>query len=158
MSESYHVFVHIIDESGNLVAQSDGEPAGWTRPTTGWLPGEYISDNHEIVLPIDVMPGFYNIYAGLYNNFCHLFDRIGIQILKYLGSFRQMFKNVTHFLLSFKVFGSKHFFISHTLLHISHISHLKFHSIRSILHVSQFQKKKDLRTCAKNGRRSVSIG
>ena len=71
VSESYHVFVHIIDESGNLVAQSDGEPAGWTRPTTGWLPGEYITDNHEIVLPTDIMPGSYNIYAGLYNNLDH---------------------------------------------------------------------------------------
>ncbi|HJO91498.1 MAG TPA: hypothetical protein QF606_07495, partial [Anaerolineales bacterium] len=71
MSESYHVFVHVIDESGNLVAQSDGEPAGWTRPTTGWLPGEYVADNHEIVLPTDIMPGSYNIYAGLYNNLDH---------------------------------------------------------------------------------------
>ena len=68
ISESYHVFVHIIDESGNLVAQSDGEPARWTRPTTGWLPGEYIADDHEIVLPTDIEPGSYIIYTGLYNN------------------------------------------------------------------------------------------
>jgi hypothetical protein len=68
ISESYHVFVHIIDESGNLVAQSDGEPASWTRPTTGWLPGEYIVDDHEIVLPTDIEPGSYIIYTGLYNN------------------------------------------------------------------------------------------
>tara|TARA_B100002003_G_C13906975_1_gene441568 strand:- start:98 stop:760 length:663 start_codon:yes stop_codon:yes gene_type:complete len=66
--EAFHVFVHIIDESGNLIAQSDGEPAGWTRPTTGWLPGEYVVDSHEIILPTDMEPGSYNIYTGLYNN------------------------------------------------------------------------------------------
>jgi hypothetical protein len=69
--EAYRVFVHIIDESGNLIAQSDEEPAGWTRPTTGWLPGEYIIDNHEIILPTDIEPGVYNIYAGLYNDLNH---------------------------------------------------------------------------------------
>ena len=69
--EAYHVFVHIIDESGNLIAQSDGEPAGWTRPTTGWLPGEYVVDSHEIILPTDMESGSYNIYTGLYNNKNH---------------------------------------------------------------------------------------
>ena len=34
---SYRVFIHLIGPDGSLVAQADGEPAGWTRPTTGWL-------------------------------------------------------------------------------------------------------------------------
>ena len=31
--------MHIFDESGQLVAQSDSEPAGWSQPTTGWVVG-----------------------------------------------------------------------------------------------------------------------
>src|SRR5690606_14682357 len=36
MGVSYHIFVHLLDEGGQLVAQADGQPAGWARPTTGW--------------------------------------------------------------------------------------------------------------------------
>jgi len=45
---SYRVFVHLLDADGNLIAQSDGEPANWTRPTTGWMAGEFISDTHTL--------------------------------------------------------------------------------------------------------------
>jgi hypothetical protein len=48
MPISYRVFVHLIDDRGEIVAQSDGIPAGWTRPTTGWLPGEFIVDSHVL--------------------------------------------------------------------------------------------------------------
>jgi hypothetical protein len=41
---SYRVYVHLRDAAGNIHAQSDSVPAGWTRPTTGWLPGEYVLD------------------------------------------------------------------------------------------------------------------
>ncbi len=68
ITEDYHVFVHIIDESGNIVVQSDGKPANWTRPTAGWLPGEYIIDGHTIILPSDIKTGSYIVNVGLYNN------------------------------------------------------------------------------------------
>ncbi|MCB8977148.1 MAG: hypothetical protein H6657_06935 [Ardenticatenaceae bacterium] len=66
MSESYRVFVHLLAEDGRLVAQSDGLPAGWTRPTTGWLPGEYIIDPHSLPLPNNLPPGRYSLVTGLY--------------------------------------------------------------------------------------------
>ncbi|MDY7076773.1 MAG: glycosyltransferase family 39 protein, partial [Chloroflexota bacterium] len=47
-STSYHVFLHLLDSEGKLVAQSDTIPANWSRPTTGWLPGEYITDVHTL--------------------------------------------------------------------------------------------------------------
>jgi hypothetical protein len=47
-SESYHVFVQLVDETGQLLAQHDGIPAQWSRPTSGWVAGEYISDTHEL--------------------------------------------------------------------------------------------------------------
>lgn len=63
---SYRVFVHLVDENGQIVAQSDGEPAAWTRPTTGWLPGEIVLDVHTISLE-NVPPGSYQLNIGLYD-------------------------------------------------------------------------------------------
>ncbi len=63
---SYHVFLHLIGPDGALVAQSDGIPANWTRPTTGWLPGEYVTDVHVLTIPPETPAGDYTLYAGLY--------------------------------------------------------------------------------------------
>jgi hypothetical protein len=59
----YRVFVHLIDANGHIIAQSDADPANWTRPTTGWLPNEYISDIHR--LPAPDQP--YRLRIGLYD-------------------------------------------------------------------------------------------
>jgi hypothetical protein len=64
--ETYSVFVHVLNSEGSLVAQSDGGPANWARPTTCWLPGEYIFDERLIQLPADLPAGTYTLYAGLY--------------------------------------------------------------------------------------------
>jgi len=63
---SYRVFIHLVDGSGQILAQSDGEPANWTRPTTGWLPGEIISDAHTLDLSA-VPAGTYQLKIGLYD-------------------------------------------------------------------------------------------
>jgi len=63
---SYHVFLHLLDAGGELVTQSDGIPAEWTRPTTGWLPGEIITDVHTLTMPADAPVGEYVLSAGLY--------------------------------------------------------------------------------------------
>jgi hypothetical protein len=64
---SYHVFLHLLAPDGTLVAQSDGIPAQWARPTTGWLSGEYITDVHVLTLPAEASPGPYSLSAGLYD-------------------------------------------------------------------------------------------
>jgi hypothetical protein len=66
MATSYRVFVHLVDGEGDLVAQADGEPADWTRPTTGWAPGEYIVDEHVLRLPDALPPGPLSLRVGLY--------------------------------------------------------------------------------------------
>jgi hypothetical protein len=63
---SYRVFVHLVDENGQIIAQSDGEPANWTRPTSGWLPGEYILDEHTLALPETLPTGQLALRVGLY--------------------------------------------------------------------------------------------
>ncbi len=64
---SYRAFVHLIGPDGTLIAQSDAIPAGWSRPTTGWLPGEYVTDAHTLDVPADAPAGEYTLQAGLYD-------------------------------------------------------------------------------------------
>jgi hypothetical protein len=45
---SYTVFVHLISPEGRLLAQHDGLPRRGERPTTTWLPGEVIADEHTL--------------------------------------------------------------------------------------------------------------
>lgn len=63
---SYRVFVHLLGPDGAVASQSDGEPAGWRRPTTGWLPGEIVADGHQLPLPAELGAGTYRLVAGLY--------------------------------------------------------------------------------------------
>jgi hypothetical protein len=64
---SYRVFVHLVDGAGALIAQSDAIPDHWTRPTTGWLPGEYIRDRHTLTLPPEAPPAPYTLRLGWYD-------------------------------------------------------------------------------------------
>jgi hypothetical protein len=65
-SESYHVFLHLLDEAGLLISQSDGVPAGWARPTTGWLSGEYVTDVRVLQVPSDLSSRTVTLSAGMY--------------------------------------------------------------------------------------------
>ena len=49
----YTIFIHILDESGELIAQSDSVPGSGRFPTSYWLAGETIYDRHQIQLPAD---------------------------------------------------------------------------------------------------------
>ncbi|MCB9450701.1 MAG: glycosyltransferase family 39 protein [Anaerolineaceae bacterium] len=64
---SYTVFVQLINENGQVVAQSDAAPAGDSRPTTGWRPGEYIEDTHWLRFNENATPGSATLIAGLYD-------------------------------------------------------------------------------------------
>jgi len=66
MDESYRVFVHFGGEDGRVVAQSDGEPVEWTRPTTGWAVGEVLVETRLLAIPVTLPPGEYTLRAGLY--------------------------------------------------------------------------------------------
>jgi len=63
---SYRVFLHLLGPDGKPVTQSDGEPANWTRPTTGWLPGEIVLDERVLDVPAGIPPGEYTLSCGLY--------------------------------------------------------------------------------------------
>ena len=48
------------------MVQSDGEPAGWGRPTTGWAAGEVVEDERVLRIPGDAEGGVYEIVTGMY--------------------------------------------------------------------------------------------
>jgi hypothetical protein len=64
----YTVFVQMVDWSGPLVvAQSDTYPAHGQRPTRSWQPGLPVLDTHDLILPVDLQPGEYEIIVGMYD-------------------------------------------------------------------------------------------
>jgi len=65
MAELYTVFLHLVDENGQVIRQMDKVPGiRGKQPTTGWLPTEIILD--PISVAADVPPGRYTLRAGMY--------------------------------------------------------------------------------------------
>lgn len=64
VSQDYIIFIHILDENGNLVAQSDTTPAQGSSPTHIWQNGDMIHDQHQLTFPtsenMDIMVGVYD--------------------------------------------------------------------------------------------------
>ncbi len=64
--QQYVVFTHILDSTGRLIGQHDGVPVYGTRPTGGWLAGEYLIDEHPLVFR-EAYTGSATIQVGLYD-------------------------------------------------------------------------------------------
>ena len=65
MDEGYTVFLHLLDEEGALVGQSDGPPLDGDYPTSHWSPGELLADTHFVPLEGGLPAGAYFL-VGLY--------------------------------------------------------------------------------------------
>lgn len=62
----YTLFVHLLDEDGNLVAQYDGTPQyGWL-PTSTWIPNQPVLDTFQLQLPPGTASGIYTLTTGMY--------------------------------------------------------------------------------------------
>lgn len=61
----YKVFVHLLDEAGNIAAQTDVRPGNGTLPPGNWLSGT-IRDTIMVDLT-QVSPGSYQVAIGLYD-------------------------------------------------------------------------------------------
>ncbi len=82
-STAYTVFVHLLDDKGQLVAQNDSQPAGGSRPTTTWVKGEYLFDNHDLGFqsqnyssPLTIEVGLYDATTGKRVSLSNGSDRI----------------------------------------------------------------------------------
>lgn len=62
----YTVFVHVLDESGQIVAQRDAPPNNNNSPTWIWQPGDVVRDVHQLVQP-ETAVGELDILVGLYD-------------------------------------------------------------------------------------------
>lgn len=61
------VFVHLLDGSGQLVAQDDGIPVSWTRPLATWQLGEQLLDVHSLLPPAGIPPLGWSLRVGFYD-------------------------------------------------------------------------------------------
>lgn len=71
---SYTVFVQAFDADGNMLAQSDRMPVEDTRPTTSWVSGEYLVDQHRLTFPAGSAPAY--LIAGFYDAAAPGFPRL----------------------------------------------------------------------------------
>jgi hypothetical protein len=67
MDVPYTVFVHLLGIDGQVIAGHDSEPVSGGRPTTSWVPGEYVTDPHSLFVPPELSPGEYVIEVGVYD-------------------------------------------------------------------------------------------
>jgi len=64
----YTVFVHLVDPSGQVVAQTDLQPQGGFAPTSQWTAGTPQIDRHGLILPDNLAAGEYTLRLGLYRS------------------------------------------------------------------------------------------
>ncbi|GIK58541.1 MAG: hypothetical protein BroJett015_42040 [Chloroflexota bacterium] len=57
------IFIHVLNENGDIVGQWDGLGAAWK----GWRPGDALLHSHTIPLPDTLSPGAYEVRIGLYH-------------------------------------------------------------------------------------------
>jgi hypothetical protein len=63
---SYTVFAHVLGEDGQVLTQHDGIPANGERPTSSWLPGEVVADEHTFDLS-EVVQVRSQLTVGMYD-------------------------------------------------------------------------------------------
>ena len=66
IDEDYTVFVHLVDEQGEIRGQSDSPPLNGGYPTSYWHIGERIRDQHQVPLDPQAPAGEYRVLVGLY--------------------------------------------------------------------------------------------
>jgi mannosyltransferase len=73
MEKSYTVFAQLVGPTNNpatgnpVWAQRDTYPVDGRHPTSVWVPGEVVIDEHILTVPADAPPGEYKILIGLYD-------------------------------------------------------------------------------------------
>lgn len=65
----YTVFVHLVPLEGDdkALSQGDAPPLSGRWPTSLWVPGQVLDDEHVVPLPADLPPGAYSLLVGLYD-------------------------------------------------------------------------------------------
>ena len=61
------VFIQLLNGSGQIVAEHDGQPAAGHRPTATWETGDLVIDTHRIECPASGCEGSVGIEVGVYD-------------------------------------------------------------------------------------------
>jgi hypothetical protein len=61
------VFLHLVDGSGEIVAQADGDSLGHLVAPSAWRPGHEVVDRRFVPLPASTTAGRYRLRLGMYN-------------------------------------------------------------------------------------------
>jgi len=64
--EDYTVFVHLLDEHGQIVAQHDSQPLQGFYPTSFWGESEVVRDEYDIHVDSSTPSGEYELAVGMY--------------------------------------------------------------------------------------------
>ncbi len=67
VSGDFTVFTHLVGADESIVAQHDGQPDGGRYPTSEWLEGEIVADEHLLVPAAGYGPGDYSLVVGMYD-------------------------------------------------------------------------------------------
>ncbi len=57
LTKDYTVFLHLLDENGNIIEGQDSQPREGKSPTSGWSPGDLIPDGRLLFVPNDAPTG-----------------------------------------------------------------------------------------------------
>lgn len=66
LKESFTVFVHLVNEQGQVVADGDSPPLSGLYATSLWRVGESLRDAHAIGIPSNLAAGKYFVEIGMY--------------------------------------------------------------------------------------------
>jgi hypothetical protein len=66
MNQNWTVFVHLLNQTGAMVAQQDGQPRQGRYPTSVWDEEEVVDDPELFELPGGLADGDYQVVVGLY--------------------------------------------------------------------------------------------
>lgn len=67
-SRPYTVFIHLVDNNGQIIAQQDNWPVQGSWPPTCWQKGQPIQDTYQLTIPPETPPGTYQLYVGMYDS------------------------------------------------------------------------------------------
>ena len=68
IDSNYSVFVHLADANEQIWGQHDGQPVLGAWPTSDWLPGEIVVDQHSLEINPAAPAGDFRLMIGMYDD------------------------------------------------------------------------------------------
>jgi hypothetical protein len=66
-NRDWTVFVHLVDQQEQIVAEDNRQPLDGAFPMTQWVAGDWIKSRHRLQLPANLAPGTYTLRVGLFD-------------------------------------------------------------------------------------------